>query len=107
MLGLISAVANGGTRHKPLVIKRIEFPDGSPIEEKAPISLGTLPASKNTLRVVKKGLRDAVNKPTGTGWIARIAGMDVAGRAKNIVTGIMVGLSPLRRRKNPGWLWRC
>jgi penicillin-binding protein 2 len=82
MLGLISAVANGGTRHKPLVIKRIEFPDGSPIEEKAPISLGTLPASKNTLRVVKKGLRDAVNKPTGTGWIARIAGMDVAGKRK-------------------------
>ena len=80
MLGLISAVANGGTRHKPLVIRRIEFPDGSPVEEQEPVSLGTLPASKNTLRIVKKCLRDAVNKPTGTGWIARVAGMDVAGK---------------------------
>lgn len=80
MLGLISAVANGGTRHKPLVIRRIEFPDGSPVEEQAPVSLGTLPASKNTLRVVRNGLMDAVNKPTGTGWIARIAGIDVAGK---------------------------
>jgi penicillin-binding protein 2 len=80
MLGLISAVANGGIRYKPLVIRRIEFPGGLPVKTQAPVSLGTLPASKNTLRIVKKGLMDAVNKPTGTGWIARIAGVDVAGK---------------------------
>jgi penicillin-binding protein 2 len=80
MLGLISAVANGGIRHKPLVIRRIEFPGGLPVKTQAPVSLGTLPASENTLRIVKKGLMDAVNKPTGTGWIARIAGVDVAGK---------------------------
>jgi penicillin-binding protein 2 len=80
MLGLISAVANGGIRYKPLVIRRIEFPGGLPVKTQAPVSLGTLPASENTLRIVKKGLIDAVNKPTGTGWIARIAGADVAGK---------------------------
>ncbi len=80
MLGLISAVANGGIRHKPFVIRRIEFPGGLPVKTQAPVSLGTLPASENTLRIVKKGLMDAVNKPTGTGWIARIAGADVAGK---------------------------
>jgi penicillin-binding protein 2 len=80
MLGLISAVANGGIRYKPLVIRRIEFPGGLPVKTQAPVSLGTLPASENTLRIVKKGLIDAVNKPTGTGWIARIAGVDVAGK---------------------------
>ena len=80
MLGLISAVANGGIRYKPLVIRRIEFPGGLPVKTQAPVSLGTLPASENTLRIVKKGLMDAVNKPTGTGWIARIAGVDVAGK---------------------------
>jgi penicillin-binding protein 2 len=80
MLGLISAVANGGIRYKPLVIRRIEFPGGLPVKTQAPVSLGRLPASENTLRIVKKGLMDAVNKPTGTGWIARIAGVDVAGK---------------------------
>ena len=77
MLGLISAVANGGIRHKPLVIRRIEFPGGLPVKTQAPVSLGTLPASENTLRIVKIGLMDAVKKPPG---IARIAGADVAGK---------------------------
>jgi penicillin-binding protein 2 len=80
MLGLISAVANGGTRYKPLVVERIESPDGLPVKGEGPVSLGTLPASGKTLRIVKRGLTDAVNKPTGTGWIARIPGLAVAGK---------------------------
>lgn len=80
MLGLISAVANGGTLYKPLVIQRIESPDGSAVKEQVPVSLGRLPASEKTLRIVKRGLTDAVNKPTGTAWIARVPGVDVAGK---------------------------
>lgn len=80
MLSLISAVANGGTRYKPLVVSRIESSDGSLVKKEVPVPLGRLSASEETLQVISTGLIDAVNKPTGTGWVARVAGIDVAGK---------------------------
>jgi penicillin-binding protein 2 len=80
MLSLVAAVANGGTRLKPLVVSRIETPDGSLVKEEQPVPLGRLPASQKTLEIVRRGLIDAVNKPSGTGWVAHIPGVDVAGK---------------------------
>lgn len=80
MLGIISAVANGGTLYNPTVVRQIESLDGSPVKRRTSIPLGTLPMSQKTLRIVKKGLTEAVNKPGGTAWSARIAGMDMAGK---------------------------
>ncbi len=80
MLSLISAVANGGIRYKPLVVRRIESSDGSLVKKEVPVPLGRLSVSDKTLQIVKRSLMDAVNKPTGTGWIARIPGIDVAGK---------------------------
>ncbi|HID28920.1 MAG TPA: penicillin-binding protein 2, partial [Desulfobacterales bacterium] len=79
-LGLISAVANGGIRYKPLVVRRIESSEGSLVKKEVPVPLGRISASDKTLHIVKRGLLDAVNKPTGTGWIARIAGINMAGK---------------------------
>ncbi|MBW1676610.1 MAG: penicillin-binding protein 2 [Deltaproteobacteria bacterium] len=80
MLSLISAVANGGIRYKPLVVRRIESSDGSLVKKEVPVPSGRLSVSDKTLEIVKRSLMDAVNKPRGTGWIARIAGIDVAGK---------------------------
>jgi penicillin-binding protein 2 len=80
MLSLISSVANGGTRYKPLVVSRIESSDGSLVKKEVPVPLGKLPASEKTLQFILGGLRDAVNKPTGTAWIVRIPGVIVAGK---------------------------
>ena len=80
MLSLISTVANGGTRYKPLVVRRIESSDGSLVKKQVPVPLGRLSVSEKTLQIIKKSLMDAVNKSTGTGWIARIPGVDVAGK---------------------------
>lgn len=80
MLSLISAVANGGVLYKPLVVKRIESSDGSLVKQQLPVVLGRLSASAKTLQLIKRGLIDAVNKSTGTGWIARIPGVNVAGK---------------------------
>jgi penicillin-binding protein 2 len=79
-LSLISAVANGGIRYKPLVVRRIESSEGSLVKKEVPVPSGRISASDKTLQMVKRGLLDAVNKPTGTGWIARIPGIDVAGK---------------------------
>ena len=80
MLSLISTVANGGIRYKPLVVRRIESSDGSLVKKQVPVPLGRLSVSEKTLQIIKKSLMDAVNKPIGTGWIARIPGVDVAGK---------------------------
>ncbi|NVM20753.1 MAG: penicillin-binding protein 2 [Desulfobacterales bacterium] len=80
MLSLVAAVANGGTRYKPLVVERIEVVDGSEVKIGEPIPLGRLPASDKTLHIVKKALVRAINNRAGTGWIARIPGMSVAGK---------------------------
>jgi penicillin-binding protein 2 len=80
MVSLTAAVANGGTRLKPLVVSRILGPDGALVKEQAPVPLGKLPASKKTLEIIRGGLIDAVNKRSGTGWIARVPGIAVAGK---------------------------
>jgi penicillin-binding protein 2 len=80
MLSLISAVANGGIRYKPLVVSRIESPDGSLVEKQEPVALGRLPVSKERLQLIQKGLLDAVNKPRGTAWNSRIPGVGIAGK---------------------------
>ncbi len=80
MVSLVAALANGGTRYRPLVVERIKSVEGSTVELGVPEPLGMLPASEKTLRLLRGGLVDAVNKPTGTGWIARIAGVQVAGK---------------------------
>ena len=80
MLSLISAVANGGTRFKPLVVSRIESSGGSHIKKEEPVPIGRLPASEKTLQIIKKGLIDAVNKRTGTAWIVHLPDITVAGK---------------------------
>ena len=80
MVCLISAVANGGVRYKPLVVSRIESPDGLSVKEEEPVPQGKLPVSEYRLRLIKQGLYDAVNKPGGTAWRSRIPGVGMAGK---------------------------
>jgi penicillin-binding protein 2 len=80
MLCLISAVANDGVRYKPLVVSRIESPDGLLVKEQEPVPMGKLPVSEYGLHLIKKGLYDAVNKPGGTAWRSRIPGVGMAGK---------------------------
>ena len=80
MLVLTSALANGGTRYKPLILKSVKTADGDIVIQSKRQVMGRLPAGKNTLSIVKKGLREVVNNPKGTGWIAHIKGMDISGK---------------------------
>jgi penicillin-binding protein 2 len=80
MLVLTSAVANGGTRYKPLILKSVKTADGDIVIQSEKQAIGSLPANKNTLSTVKKGLSEVVNSPRGTGWIAHIKDMDISGK---------------------------
>ena len=84
MLLLTSAVANNGIRYKPLILKTIETAEGKIISDdslhtKREIA-GKLPASRQTLEIVKKGLWEVVNGRKGTARIARIDGIDISGK---------------------------
>jgi len=81
MLVLTSAIANGGKRVKPYVMKRIETPGGQNIINGETEIVGNLPVSQNTLNIVKKGLWEVVNKDYGTARIARPGeGIEISGK---------------------------
>lgn len=80
MLVLTSAVANGGTIYKPLIFKSIETAEGEVVIQSKRQVVGTLPVSKQTLELIRKGLWEVVNNPKGTGRIARIRGIDISGK---------------------------
>lgn len=84
MLVLTSAVANGGIRYKPLILKKVETAEGKIISDDSFYTerkiTGKLPASRQTLEIVKKGLWRAVNTGKGTATVARIDGIDISGK---------------------------
>jgi penicillin-binding protein 2 len=80
MLVLTSAVANGGTIYKPLIFKSIETAEGAIVMQNKRQVAGKLPASRQTLSIINKGLREVVNNPKGTARIARVDGIDISGK---------------------------
>ena len=80
MLVLTSAVANGGLRYKPLILKSIETAEGKTILKSKSQINGKLPVSKQTLEIIKRGLWEVVNTQKGTGRTAFIEGVDVSGK---------------------------
>ncbi|MFQ5911942.1 MAG: penicillin-binding protein 2 [Nitrospinota bacterium] len=77
---LISAVANGGTLFRPRLVRRIEEKDGSVVQTFLPEIRGRLPVKRKNLEFVRKALRGVVQEKRGTGFRAKIPGVQVAGK---------------------------
>ncbi|MBI2880844.1 MAG: penicillin-binding protein 2 [Candidatus Tectomicrobia bacterium] len=80
MAVLISAVANGGTLYRPLLVRRVEESDGTVSQVFAPEVRGRLPVSPENLAIIRKALRGVVHDPRGTGFRAKIPGIETAGK---------------------------
>lgn len=80
MLVFISAVGNGGNMYKPLVLKSVHTPEGSVVLESESQVVGKLPVNRQTLEIIKTGLKEVVNNPKGTAWNARVEGLDISGK---------------------------
>jgi penicillin-binding protein 2 len=74
-----ATIANGGTRYRPFVIKRVDGPDDS-VTTYEPEVVGRLEASGATLQAVRAALVDVVMGERGTGSRAKIDGFTVAGK---------------------------
>jgi penicillin-binding protein 2 len=75
-----AAVANGGVRYRPTLVKRVVSGEGDDILDNTPRVVGRLPVSEANLALVKKGLWEVVQGERGTARIARLKGTDISGK---------------------------
>lgn len=98
---MISAVANGGKVYRPLLVKRIESPEGKVIKEFKPQLLRSIPLQTFSLGIIRKGLWGVINEPRGTGGRAHVPGIEAAGKTG---TAQIVGLGKGGGEKGPAHL---
>ncbi len=80
MASMIATVANDGTVYRPFVVKRIVDADGKPLKEFKPEVMNRTGISPDKFRLIKQGLFAVVNEPGGTGSMARLYDVRVAGK---------------------------
>jgi penicillin-binding protein 2 len=80
MANVIATVANGGTRYRPHLVRRIDNAAGEVVEEILPEVVGNAGLRKSTLLQIREALRDVVNAPNGTGKKAKLPNIDVGGK---------------------------
>ena len=77
---MTATLANGGTRYRPLVVGERLGPDGQVVESYAPEVMGHAKGTKAQLALIREGLIEAVNGKHGTGAVARLDDVLVAGK---------------------------
>lgn len=80
LASMISSIANSGTVYRPFLVKRVINPDGKTVQEFAPQVTGKLPFKASSYSAVNRGLYAVVNEPGGTGGMARLYEVRVAGK---------------------------
>jgi penicillin-binding protein 2 len=73
LASVYAAIANGGTRYRPFLVKRIEQPGGNTVRVVSPTVVEEVPISHRTLEVIRRALRGVVHERNGTG--ARLRGL--------------------------------
>lgn len=77
---LISAIANGGRLHRPMVVERVENIYGERLKEYLPEEIKRAEISERTLRIIQEALLGAVNEPGCTGGASALKQVKVAGK---------------------------
>lgn len=80
LASMIATVANEGTVYRPYLVKRIVDADGRPLKEFKPEIINRVGVSSDKFKLVKQGLFAVVNEPGGTGGMARMYDVRVAGK---------------------------
>ncbi len=79
LCSFMGAVAANGVLYRPHLMKRIVNSDGRVIEEHR-TERTNLPISSHTLKIMREAMWGVVNEEEGTGTLARISGVGVAGK---------------------------
>jgi penicillin-binding protein 2 len=80
-MALVTAsIANGGYVYRPRLVQAVRRSGETDFEKIQPYLEHREEWGERTLESVRKGMRDVVNAPTGTGKRARVSGLVVAGK---------------------------
>ncbi|UOF89257.1 penicillin-binding protein 2 [Fodinisporobacter ferrooxydans] len=100
-----SAIANGGKRMEPHIVKQIVDANGHVVKEFQPNVLNTVPVSPENLKIVQEGMQRVVTDPDGTAhYIFLGAPYTVAGKTgtaevgtvpNNNDTSVFIGYAPV------------
>jgi len=80
MAVLTAAIGNGGTLYRPSILESVRTLDGGLVKVNTPEIIGGLPAGKETLAIVRKGMLGVVQGDRGTARSVRIKGVEIAGK---------------------------
>jgi penicillin-binding protein 2 len=80
LVSMAATIANEGTIYRPHLVKRIVDADGKTLSETKNEIIGTASFPKESFRLVKLGMLAVVNEPGGTGAMARLYDVKVAGK---------------------------
>lgn len=75
-----AAIANGGKLYRPHLVKEIFSNSGDVVKRFGPELVGRAKVSPETLKAIKRGLNEVVNKQGGTAWWYRGRGIRMAGK---------------------------
>ena len=64
----IAAVANGGTLYRPQLVETIQPTSGSPVQAFKPDATGTLPVTKDNLKLIQDAMRQVAINKLGTAY---------------------------------------
>jgi len=77
---MIAAIANGGTRYKPIILDSIKTADGRLVYQNEPQVMGKIPLTERALKLVRKGLWEVVNSDRGTARGSRLSDIYFSGK---------------------------
>lgn len=86
---LSAFAATGGKNFKPQIVNRIVSTRGEVVKTFAPVINADVKLKKDTVRIVRDGMRDVVNDKGGTAYGSRVAGVSMSGKTGTAQAGSM------------------
>ncbi len=80
MAVVAAAIANGGVVYRPRLVLSVRSPGMAEFREVPPVSVRDLKWRPENLALVKEGMRDVIENPSGTGRLAKVPDVIMAGK---------------------------